>query len=54
MEKDFVSFWERLPAIYDRFRAMLAERGLGYGGMIIRMAWSLCYQGQRSFLRDFM
>ncbi|NLX27923.1 MAG: hypothetical protein GXY59_03020 [Bacteroidales bacterium] len=53
MEKDFVSFWERLPAIYDRFRAMLAERGLGYGGMIIRDGLESLLSGAKELPEGF-
>ncbi len=35
-EKDFVTFWERLPGVYSRFRRKLTEGGVGYSGMIMR------------------
>ncbi len=32
----FLEFWEKLPAIYDEFRAVLKEKDLAYEGMLYR------------------
>lgn len=47
MEQDFVSFWEKLPSIYDRFREKLLARGVGYGGMLVREGIEALLSGQR-------
>lgn len=35
-QKEFVSLWNSLYAVYDGFRSGLSSLGLGYGGMVIR------------------
>jgi len=35
-EKNFITIWEKLFAIYSGFRAKLSEEGIGYPGMIMR------------------
>lgn len=35
-ERDFVSFWNNLLPVYETFRRILLEKGMGYSGMIYR------------------
>ncbi len=44
-EREFVSVWEKLPAIYRRFREKLIANGLGYSGMIMRDGLENCLNG---------
>lgn len=52
MESDFVSFWEKLPKIYDRFREMLVTRGIGYNGMMVRDGLDALLSGHRELPGD--
>ena len=44
-EREFVSLWEKLPAVYTRFRNKLKANGIGYTGMIMRDGVDNCMNG---------
>jgi len=51
-ERDFLTFWEKLPVIYSGFREKLASEGVGYNGMIMRDGIENVLSGKSKFAYD--